>query len=884
MSLTASVVILIVWVVRGLLWKAPKKYAYVLWLIVGIRLLCPVGIASPLSVYNLFSNESMQIKHYKSLEQNVDINYDMSQNRKSNSEASVSGISAKTDMIVNNDNITKKQEMPSVDSVSNGKLRKSTEEDLNGLVRIGSYVWVSVCAIIVLWNIYLMFQMKRKVSKSVRFKENIYECDNIPTPFVMGLFSPKIYIPFRLKKEEQTYIINHEKFHIKRKDNVIKLMAFFICCVYWFHPFVWISYLLMIRDMEMSCDEYVLKKSPEDIRVAYSESLLGFAINKRNLGLGFLAFGESDAKKRVKHVMKYKGYGKWIGIVAVILLIVVGMSCLTDTYNMKNSVDKEKTVKKLKPVNKSFWQDGNAFIANLTQYVDESKVTKPCVVLVKEKAKNKYDVIIKCDFNKEYDNIHLGIFTVSENEIIKEVDGHQEIVWAKNEVSDKLLEDQKGSHNSIKIEGKEVKYSHYNNQVETGYYERITFTKEKKLEEFVSGFGAERDLIQLEGIKFNSDNIIELVSGVGTGTWYSSYYNIKKDTFSKQYWYTIARYGDDRIAYITDTKKIAIIDLFSKKKERAYALDFSDSIAVPGEVVIKAEFVNRDELRVTYVSGEDYKEITETININMYTDDELVKMASDFYYHKNHAKPPIVEVDSVYEGIVTIHLYEINEKAGHTATWEWYYIDRATGKGKDFFDKEVDLTTVISSKEIESIKDKNILKVLKNEKKYYNTEVSKELYLKDYTSTNTVDWKYGEGKCIYSNDSGGDKLTISRWCEVDMDGDGNQEVILQFEPYGMQLVLHNENDIVYAWAFKFRTMKNIKEDGTFESSDGSFNTEIWKIKFIKEDCYCEEVCIKDEWNEDKEIYRIQGEKSNRREVEKYLEEQEQKDDVVWNKY
>lgn len=884
MSLTASVVILIVWVVRGLLWKAPKKYAYVLWLIVGIRLLCPVGIASPLSVYNLFSNESMQIKQYKSLEQNVDINYDMSQNSKSNSQASVSGISAKTDMIVNNDNITKKQEIPSVDSVSNGEIRKSTEEDLNGLVRIGSYVWVSVCAIIVLWNIYLMFQMKRKVSKSVRFKENIYECDNIPTPFVMGLFSPKIYIPFRLKKEEQTYIINHEKFHIKRKDNVIKLMAFFICCVYWFHPFVWISYLLMIRDMEMSCDEYVLKKSPEDIRVAYSESLLGFAINKRNLGLGFLAFGESDAKKRVKHVMKYKGYGKWIGIVAVILLIVVGMSCLTDTYNMKNSVDKEKTVKKLKPAKKSFWQDGNIFTAWLTRYVDEDTVSKRCVVLVKEKAKNEYDVIIRCDFNKEYDNIHLGTFTVLENEIIKEVDGHQEIVWAKNEVSDKLLEDQKGSHNSIKIEGKEVKYSHYNNQVETGYYERITFTKEKKLEEFVSGFGAERDLIQLEGIKFNSDNIIELVSGVGTGTWYSSYYSIKKDTFSKQYWYTIARYGDDRIAYITDTKKIAIIDLFSKKKERAYALDFSDSIAVPGEVVTKAEFVNRDELRVTYVSGEDYKEITETININMYTDDELVKMASDFYYHKNHAKPPIVEADSVYEGIVTIHLYEINEKAGHTATWEWYYIDRATGKGKDFFDKEVDLTTVISSKEIESIKDKNILKVLKDEKKYYNTEVSKELYLKDYTSTNTVDWKYGEGKCIYSNDSGGDKLTISRWCEVDMDGDGNQEVILQFEPYGMQLVLHNENDIVYAWAFKFRTMKNIKEDGTFESSDGSFNTEIWKIKFIKEDCYCEEVCIKDEWNEDKETYRIQGEKSNRREVEKYLEEQEQKEDVVWNKY
>lgn len=888
MSLTASVVILIVWVTRGFLWKAPKKYAYVLWLIVGIRLLCPVGIASPLSIYNFVGNGSMQIEQYKSTEQNVDTNhdnenYDMSQNRKGDLGASVSDVSVKADTKVINDNIAKKQDMPSVDNASTGGRSKSAEEELNGLIRIASYVWVSVCVMIALWNIYLMFRMKRKVSKSVRFKENIYECENIPTPFVMGLISPKIYIPFRLKKEEQTYIINHEKFHIKRKDNVVKMVAFFICCIYWFHPLVWISYLLMIRDMEMSCDEYVLQKSPEDIRVAYSESLLGFAMNKRNLGVGFLAFGESDVKKRVKHVMKYKGYGKWIGIVAVILLIVVGMSCLTDTYNMKNNVHKEKTVKKFKPMNKSFWQDGNTFIANLTRYVDESKVTKPCVVLVKEKAKNKYDVIIKCDFNKEYDNIHLGIFTVSENEIIKEVDGHQEIVWAKKEVSDKLPEDEKGSHNSIKIEGKGVKYTYYNNRVETGYYERITFTKEKELQEFVSGFGAERDLIQLEGIKFNSDNIIELVSGVGTGTWYSSYYNIKKDTFSKQYWYTIARYGDDRIAYITDTKKIAIIDLFSKKKERAYALDFSGSIAVPGEVVIKAEFVNRDELRVTYVSGEDYKEITETININMYTDDELVKMASDFYYHKNHAKPPIVEVDSVYEGIVTIHLYEINEKAGHTATWEWYYIDRATGKGKDFFDKEVDLTTVISSKELESIKDKNILKVLKNEKKYYNTEVSKELYLKDYTSTNTVDWKYGEGKCIYSNDSGGDKLTISYWCEVDMDGDGNKEIILQSDR-GTELVLHSEEDIVYAWAFRFRTMKNIKADGTFESSGGAADTEIWKLQFRDGECYCEEICVDDELEKGNEIYRLDKKASSKRKVKEYLEQQNQKEKVVWIKY
>lgn len=888
MSMNASVVILIVWIARAFLWKAPKKYAYILWLIVAIRLICPVGIASPFSVYNLVENESMQIKQYKSVEKNVDIidnntNNGINQNKKDFLKQ-VNDIDGKTDVNGLNDNEAEKKNISSLDNVSTKEQMKSTNEMASNFINIGSYIWIGICIMIFLWNIYLMLRMKKRVSRAVRLKENIYECENISTPFVMGVVCPKIYIPFRLKEKEQSYIIYHERYHIKRKDNVVKFIAFFICCVYWFQPLVWVSYLLMVRDMEMSCDEYVLKKSPEDIRVAYSESLLGFATNKRNLGLGFLAFGESDAKKRIKNVMKYKGYGKWIGIVAVILLIVVGVSCLTDTYNAKNSIDKENADRKSEPVSESFWQDGNIFTAWLTRNVDGSAVEKPCVVLVKEKEKNKFEVIVRCDFNKEYDNIHLGTFIVSQNEIIKEVDGGQEIVWAKKEVSDKLPEDEKGSHNSIKIEGKEVKYTYYNNRVETGYYERITFTKEKELQEFVSGFGAERDLIQLGGIEFNSENVIELTNGVGTGTWYSTYYNTKKDTFSKAYWYTIARYGDNRIAYITKTRKIAIVDLFSKKKAKLYTLDFADSIAVPGSLVTKAEFLNRDELRVTYVSGDDYKEITETIYMKLYTDEELVKLASDFYYRKNHAKPPIVEIDSETEGIVTIHLYEINEEEGHTATWGWYYIDRATGKGKDFFDKEVDLTTAISSKGIESIKDKNILKVLKNEKQYYNTEVGKELYLKDYNSTNTVDWKYGEGKCIYSNDSSEDRLTISYWCEVDMDSDGNQEVILQFEPNGTQVVLHCENDIVYAWAFKFRAMKNIKVDGTFECSGSAADTEIWKLKFRDGECYCEEICVDDELEKGNEIYRINKRISSREKVKKYLEQQNQKEDVLWMKY
>lgn len=213
----------------------------------------------------------------------------------------------------------------------------------------------------------------------------------------------------------------------------------------------------------------------------------------------------------------------------------------------------------------------------------------------------------------------------------------------------------------------------------------------------------------------------------------------------------------------------------------------------------------------------------------------------------------------------------------------WYYIDRAIGKEKDFFDKYVDLAQALSTTRIEDIEDKNILKVLKNEKAYYNTEFQKELYLKDYSSRNAANWYNEEGKCTYSNDSSEGDFKIEYWCQVDMDGDGNKEVILQSN-FETQLVLHSEQNKVYLWAFLFREMKNIKEDGTFESSDNAAVTNVWKLKFVNGECYCQEMCIDDELEKGKEIYRINAKTSTRRKVKEYLEKHNQKENVQWVKY
>ncbi len=191
-----------------------------------------------------------------------------------------------------------------------------------------------------LWNGYLTIRMKRKLRKAVLYRDNIFECDNIASPFVMGVFRPRIYIPFRLGEGEREYILKHEQYHIKRKDYLVKIVAFLLVTVYWFQPLAWVSYFFMIRDMEMSCDEHVLGTMGKDIRRAYSKSLLGFAMNRRQFSMGLLAFGETNTKRRVKNVMNFKNDKKWMGILTIVLLVVVGVVCLTDA---KAENEKETT-------------------------------------------------------------------------------------------------------------------------------------------------------------------------------------------------------------------------------------------------------------------------------------------------------------------------------------------------------------------------------------------------------------------------------------------------------------------------------------------------------------------------------------------------------------
>lgn len=393
-SIAVCVVILTVFAVRLFLRRAPKKYSYILWSIVGIYLLCPIRLSSPISIYSLINNVSDTFLEHHSLPLNAknfadkieksftDIsgvkeiiengntttvkNNTEEKEYTTNSEDTVNknGFADKNKTYNEKNQKTKDSNKSKFDNVSSTNKNQKTKQNQNNTVgtenisqsltvTTTAYIWLCGCIVLLVRNLFLIWRTKQTVLMAIRRKDNIYESEYISTPFVLGIVRPKIYIPFNLSEQEREYILKHEQYHIRRKDQIIKICAYILCVIYWFQPLIWFAYFVMIRDMEMSCDEYVLKNSKSDIRAAYSTSLLKLATKTGDFNAGLPAFGESDIRKRVKNIMKFNAKKKWVSVVAAIAVVIVGVSCLTKTAvkTDANKPDKIIAEKKIGPDN-----------------------------------------------------------------------------------------------------------------------------------------------------------------------------------------------------------------------------------------------------------------------------------------------------------------------------------------------------------------------------------------------------------------------------------------------------------------------------------------------------------------------------------------------------
>lgn len=389
-SIAVCVVILTVFAVRLFLRRAPKKYSYILWAIVGIYLLCPIRLSSPISIYSLINNVSDTFLEHHSLPLNAknfadkieksftDIsgvkeiietgkttavkNNTEEKEYATNSEDTVNknGFADKNKTYNEKDQKTKDSNKSKFNNVSSTNKNQKTKQNQNNTagtenisqsltVTTTAYIWLFGCIVLLARNLFLIWRTKQIVLMAIRRKDNIYESDRISTPFVLGIIRPKIYIPFNLSEQEREYILKHEQYHIRRKDQIIKICAYILCVIYWFQPLIWFAYFVMVRDMEMSCDEYVLKNSKSDIRAAYSTSLLKLATKTGDFNAGLPAFGESDIRKRVKNIMKFNAKKKWVSVVAAIAVVIVGVSCLTKAVvktdtNKPNKIIAERNI------------------------------------------------------------------------------------------------------------------------------------------------------------------------------------------------------------------------------------------------------------------------------------------------------------------------------------------------------------------------------------------------------------------------------------------------------------------------------------------------------------------------------------------------------------
>lgn len=303
-SITASYIIIAVLLVRVIFKKIPRKFICALWAIAGLRLVLPFSIESAFSL----------IPSTKTIDPVSGNSYGVRLN---------SGINV-IDIPVNN---------YLVESEMAATSEALTPVDKNVIVSVIAGVWLIGIAAILLYGIISYLKLKRTVSTAVLLKENIWQSESVVSPFILGVFKPKIYIPFGMGEDTQNYVVSHENAHIKRRDHWIKPIGFLILAVYWFNPLMWIAYIMLCRDIERACDEKVIAQMDGDERKEYANALLDCAVNRRRIAACPLAFGEVGIKERIKGVMNYKKPAFWVIIIAVAACIVAAVCFLTNPKN-----------------------------------------------------------------------------------------------------------------------------------------------------------------------------------------------------------------------------------------------------------------------------------------------------------------------------------------------------------------------------------------------------------------------------------------------------------------------------------------------------------------------------------------------------------------------
>lgn len=298
-SIAASWIVIAVLILRFCLKKAPKWVNVLLWGIVAVRLIFPFSIESALSLIPSAETVSPSIMM-------------------ETAPSVQTGVPA-LDQVIN----------PVIDH-SLSPAPGASANPLQIWISVMAAVWLAGAAALLLYSAISYWRLRRRVREAVILQDNIYQSENAGSPFVLGIIQPKIYLPYSVDSGALAYVIAHEQAHIRRGDHWWKPLGFLLLTVHWFNPLLWLSYILLCRDIELACDERVIREMGNEQRADYTHALVSCSVSRRSIAACPLAFGEVGVKTRVKSVMNYKKPAFWIILASALICAAAAVCFLTN--------------------------------------------------------------------------------------------------------------------------------------------------------------------------------------------------------------------------------------------------------------------------------------------------------------------------------------------------------------------------------------------------------------------------------------------------------------------------------------------------------------------------------------------------------------------------
>ena len=325
-SIAASWIVIAVLVLRLCLKKTPKWVNVLLWGIVAVRLIFPFSIESALSLIPSAETVSPSIMM-------------------ETAPSVQTGVPA-LDQVIN----------PVIDH-SLSPAPGASANPLQIWIPVLTVIWLLGVAALFLYSAVSYRRLRRRVCEAVILRDNIYQIENVCSPFVLGIIRPKIYLPYHMDKREMDHVIAHEQTHIRRRDHWWKPLGFLLLTVHWFNPLLWLGYILLCRDIELACDEKVIREMGSEQRADYTQALVSCSVSRRSIAACPLAFGEVGIKERVKSVMNYKKPAFWIVLASAVVCAVAAVCFLTDPKTERSSPSVGDNVSGLGPAQTEKWFD-----------------------------------------------------------------------------------------------------------------------------------------------------------------------------------------------------------------------------------------------------------------------------------------------------------------------------------------------------------------------------------------------------------------------------------------------------------------------------------------------------------------------------------------------